>query len=247
MAKLHGPLPITGKLNGLIYYKSGDEFKVRMAPRVNKERYKNSPEFARFHRQMKDFGTIAKGNKMLRLAFRQQHKILPQKEILSRLGRVLGEVLSTDPVNIRGSLSFNNADFSLLIGFEFNDKCQLQTKFHAPFDCGINQREGRSWIRIPAFKVRENVNKAGTASHFRLVSASTEIDFDNEQYNTIHNSSRLISLDETECEEILLPHMHTPDPEGALFVVLGIQYYSDLDQTPFCGGAALKLVGACNE
>jgi hypothetical protein len=246
MATLHGPLKISGKLGGLVFTRNGQ---VRFSSSLSRNRIKTAPEFARTRDQNQEFGSATKGNKLLRSAFYPLLQPFSGRLFMGRLTRQLLQCIQTDPVNRRGMRTLNNGDFKNLKGFEFSESVYFNSVLNAPYESGINSAEGRLWTRIPSFIPGRDIKAISAASHFKIFSAAAEIDFDKETYDISTKDSGFIALNRKPTPELQFSHMLTAFPEGVLFLVLGIQFFSEEgeEMLPYSSRAALKIVETCNE
>lgn len=210
---------------------------------------KRSPAFVRTRENMQEFGRVCKGNKLLRLAFREELRRIPNRGLIGRLTKEFMKIIRTDVVNNRGNRVLNNGDFSTLKGFEFNDQYQLGGILRTAFKTGIDLNEGRAWVEIPPFIPNEVIASSCHPINCKLVSAVAEIDFEQGIFNVARNASDIIELDINQTPLIQLSQLFTPDSDVAVFLVFGIQFFhkSGNEMYPLTSGAALQLVAVCNE
>jgi hypothetical protein len=85
------------------------------------------------------------------------------------------------------------------------------------------------------------------ATHYRIVSAGAEIDFENEVTRSDLQESAILPWDNVLSADLLLTNNVTPNSTNVLFALLGIQFYQEVNGTmyPLKNGAfnALAIVG----
>ncbi|MGZ3881018.1 MAG: hypothetical protein ACXVBF_06765 [Flavisolibacter sp.] len=84
------------------------------------------------------------------------------------------------------------------------------------------------------------------ASHFKIVSAGAEVDFENNTYKVATNASDLLALDTTATTVINLSSTLGAGSTLPLFLVLGIEFYQEVngEEYPLKNGSfnALSIV-----
>src|SRR5258708_36725152 len=88
------------------------------------------------------------------------------------------EVAKGDPINARGLRNVTDGDLGLLESFEFNEKKMLKVILGVDYSANIDRASGSMKIEIPSFIPREKLVPAPGATHFKILSAGAEIDFD---------------------------------------------------------------------
>jgi hypothetical protein len=83
-------------------------------------------------------------------------------------------------------------------------------------------------------------------THFKIVAAGVEVDFENETFEVDNNASGVLAWDATATAVIDLENTITPNSTHPLFLVLGIEFYQDVNgvKYPLKNGAfnALTIV-----
>ncbi|MGZ3821635.1 MAG: hypothetical protein ACXVB6_13645 [Mucilaginibacter sp.] len=99
---------------------------------------------------------------------------------------------------------------------------------------------------IPSFVPQNMIAAPVGASHFKIVSAGAEVDFENKTYTVNTDSSDLLPWDATATTLINLTSTLTPGSSLPLFLVLGIEFYQEVngEEYPLKNGSfnALSIV-----
>jgi hypothetical protein len=100
-------------------------------------------------------------------------------------------------------------------------------------------------IALDAFIPSRDIAAPDGTTHFKLVSAGAEIDFENETFNTDTNASAVLPLNHATVAAATLTHNVTANSTHPLFLVLGIQFFQQVNGVdyPLKNGAfnALKM------
>ncbi len=229
MAQQKGILPLKGTIGNITFYKSKDGYLAREKTSVNKERIANDPAFARTRENGAEFGRAGQAGKVLRTALRSLLLNTADSRMLSRLTRELMKVIQADAVNERGLRNVIDGESELLEGFEFNANSKLSTSLFAPFTTNINRVSGELSVSIPAFVPTNMVAAPSGATHFKLVSAGVEIDFENKSYVVAIGDSGSLPINSIATVPLNMSHQVTANSTKPLFLVLGIEFYQEVN------------------
>ena len=101
-------------------------------------------------------------------------------------------------------------------------------------------------MEIPSFVPLNMIAAPEGASHFKIVSAGAEVDFDNNSYKVVATASDLLPWDATATTAISLANTLSPGSQLPLFLVLGIEFYQEVngEEYPLKNGSfnALSIV-----
>lgn len=149
--------------------------------------------------------------------------------MLSRLTGEMMKVIKADALNPRGERNVIDGEAMLLEGFEFNINSKLGTSLFASYTATMNRVTGELTIDVPAFIPVNLVAAPSGATHFKLISAGAEIDFENQSYTVETGNSTDLPLDVTATAAIQLQHHVTANSTKPLFLVLGIEFYQEVN------------------
>jgi hypothetical protein len=200
---------------------------------VDGTRIATDPAFQRTRENGAEFGRAGRGSKILRDAVRVIMQNAKDRRVVSRLTTEMLKVLQLDAVNIRGERSVAGGDLAMLQGFEFNVNAPLGTTFYAPFSTTLNRITGTCEIDLPAFIPSNLVAAPSGATHFKIVSATTDVDFVGEIFNADTQESDILPWDPTLTVPVKLSHALPANTVNPIFILLGIQFYQEVNDVQY--------------
>lgn len=246
MAKQKGIIKLDGTIGGITFYKSQDGYLAREKGGVSAEKIANDPAFQRTRENGEEFGRAGKAGKLLRNAIRAMLQNASDSRMVSRLTQKMVEVVQADITNPRGQRNVIDGEAELLQGFEFNISGKLGTTLYAPYTSTIDRVAGTLEASIPSFVPLNMIAAPGGTTHFKVVSAGAEIDFENETFVMDSNASAILPWDATATAVLTLTNTVTANSTKPLFLALGIEFYQEVNgqMYPLKNGAynALALV-----
>lgn len=246
MAKQKGIIKLDGTIGGITFYKSQDGYLAREKGGVSGDRIANDPNFQRTRENGEEFGRAGKAGKLLRNAIRAMLQNASDSRMVSRLTQKMVEVIQEDTTNARGLRNVIDGEAELLEGFEFNISGKLGTTLYAPFTATINRVAGTLTANIPVFVPINMLAAPGGSTHFKIVSAGAEVDFENETFVMDSQATAVLPWDATATAVINLANTVTANSTKPLFLALGIEFYQAVNgqMYPLKNGAynALALV-----
>ena len=247
MAKQKGIIKLDGTIGGITFYKATqDGYLAREKGGVSADKIANDPAFQRTRENGEEFGRAGKAGKLLRNSIRAMLQNASDSRMVSRLTQKMVEVVQEDAVNPRGQRNVIDGEAELLEGFEFNISGKLGTTLYAPYTSTIDRVAGILVVSIPAFVPLNMVAAPGGSTHFKIVSAGTEVDFENETFVVATSETAVLPWDTTATAVINLSNAVTANSVHPLFLALGIEFYQEVNgqMYPLKNGAynALALV-----
>ncbi len=246
MAKQKGIIKLDGTIGGITFYKSQDGYLAREKGGVSGDRIANDPNFQRTRENGEEFGRAGKAGKLLRNSIRAMLQNASDSRMVSRLTQKMVEVIQEDATNPRGQRNVIDGEAELLEGFEFNISGKLGTTLYAPYTSTIDRVAGTLAVSIPAFVPLNMIAAPGGSTHFKIVSAGTEIDFENETFVVATSETTVLPWNTTATGVINLSNAVTANSTHPLFLALGIEFYQEVNgqMYPLKNGAfnALALV-----
>lgn len=246
MAKQKGIIKLDGTIGGITFYKSQDGYLAREKGGVPADRIANDPAFQRTRENGEEFGRAGKAGKLLRNAIRAMLQNASDSRMVSRLTQKMVDVIHEDTTNPRGQRNVIDGEAELLEGFEFNISGKLGTTLYAPYTGTIDRVAGTLTANIPAFVPINMIAAPGGTTHFKIVSAGAEVDFENETFVMDSQASAVLPWDATATAVINLANAVTANSTHPLFLALGIEFYQEVNgqMYPLKNGAynALALV-----
>ncbi len=229
MAKQKGIIKLDGTIGGITFYKSQDGYLAREKGGVPADRIANDPNFQRTRENGAEFGRAGKAGKLLRNSIRAMLQNGSDSRMVSRLTQKMVEVIQEDATNPRGLRNVIDGEAELLEGFEFNISGKLGTTLYAPYTSTIDRVAGTLAVSIPAFVPINMIAAPGGATHFKIVSAGTEIDFENETFVMATSESAVLPWDTTATALLNLSNAVTANSTQPLFLALGIEFFQEVN------------------
>ena len=233
MAKQKGIIKIHGTIDDLTFYKSKNGYLVREKGGVSAERIATDPAFQRTRENGQEFGRAGKAGKLLRTSLKALTQNASDGKMVSRLTREFVKVVKADATSERGLRNVIDGETSLLIGFEFNINGKLGTTLYAPYVPTIDRVSGALEVSFAPFVPVNMVAAAAGSTHFKIMSAGVEIDFENNEYVVDTSSSAVLPWNGAETAAITLTNNVTAESTKPLFLVLGIEFYQEVNGTMY--------------
>lgn len=230
MAEQDGIIKLKGTIGGITFYKSKDGYLAREKGGINRKRIANDPAFKRTRENGQEFGIAGKYGKFIRNSIRPIVQAASDKRVVSRLLKVLMQIIKTDEINERGNRNPVDGDLELLNGFEFNSMGALASTMYVPFISTLDRTSGEGEIEIPEMTPTEMIAAPTGTTHFKFVSAAAEIDFVRGNSNAVYSSTQEIPWDNNSIPLTTLLNPVNPNSEFPLLQVLGIQFFQQINR-----------------
>ena len=251
MAEQKGIIPLRGTIGNITFYKSKDGFMAREKGSLDASRIATDPAFQRTRENGAEFGRAGKAGKYLRTALRSLLQNVSDSRMIARLVKEMMRVIKADETNPRGFRNVIDGEADLLKGFEFNANSKLGTTLFAPFTGTINRVLGQLTVTIAPFIPVNMITAPNGTTHFKIVSAGAEIDFEQGSYTAENTTTADMPWDTNGTAVINLVNHVTANSTKPLFLVLGIEFYQLVNGTMYTlkNGAfnALALVEVSGE
>ena len=229
MGRQTGVVRISGKVGNLTFARTPNGDEVRNESSLNKERMKTDPKFKRTRENWAEFGRAGKAAKLIRTTFATQAKHLSDRLAYTRLVTQTMKIVKSDPVNDRGERILVNGDFSNLMEYEFNARQNLTATFQAKYQVAIDRGAGTAEISIPEFDPDILINAMEGATHFQIVAAAAEFDWEEAEATPdfIQSTETLLSDPTVPAQtlSLILPAASTK----TLVVTLGMWFFQEVN------------------
>jgi len=229
MAKQKGIIKLEGTIGDITFYKSQDGYLAREKGGIDANRIASDPAFQRTRENGNEFGAAGKAGKMLRVALRALLQNTADNRMVSRLTQEMVKVVQADAINARGERNVIDGEAELLEGFEFNKNGKLGTALYAPFAAVINRVAGLLNVDIPPYVPVNMISAPGGTTHYKIITAGAEIDFENETYVIDNNNSAILPWDSVVTTALNLSNAVTANSTHPLFMALGIEFYQEIN------------------
>lgn len=229
MAKQKGIMKLEGTIGDITFYKSQDGYLAKGKGGIDANRIATDAAFQRTRENGSEFGTAGKAGKILRDSLRVLLQNSSDNRMVSRLTKKMVEVIQADLTSVRGQRNVIDGEAEMLEGFEFNIGAKLSNTLYAPFTPTIDRVAGTLKVNVPSFIPANMIAAPGGTTHFKIVSSGVEIDFENETFVMDSKASAVMPWDVTATAVINLTNAVTANSTHPLFLVLGIEFYQDVN------------------
>jgi hypothetical protein len=229
MPKQEGALKLSGTLDNLTFYRSRDGFLIRLKSGVSSARFKTDPAFQRTRENGQEFGRAAKAGQLLRRAVRPLLVNAQDARSVSRLLKLLLQVLHGDPTSPRGLRTVGKGAVGLLEGFEFNEGALFSVSFGAPFTGTINRAAGSITLDVPSFVPSGVLTAPSGATHFQLLSAGAELDFEAASYSADVQQAAPLAINNQATAPLQLVHTVNAGSTNPLLLVVGVHFFQQIN------------------
>jgi hypothetical protein len=229
MAKQKGIIKVKGTIGDMTFYKSQDGYIVKEKTSLEGSRIASDPAFQRTRENGSEFGRAGKAGKLLRNAVRNQMQNAKDNRVVSRLTKELLTVIKADATSTRGERNVIDGETEMMEGFEFNINAKLGTTLFAPYTATINRVTGEIGLHFASFIPVNMIAAPAGTTHFKIVTAGTEIDFENESFVSEAQETAMLELNATASPIIDLVNTVTPNSTHPLFALLGVQFFQEVN------------------
>jgi len=247
MAKQEGIIKLKGTIGDISFYKTKDGYLARSKGGVDKDRIENDAAFQRTRENGSEFGRAGVAGRVVRTAFKMLLLNGSDSRVTSRLTREMVKVIQSDTTNARGDRTVTDGNLKLLEGFEFNVNAALGSTLYAAYTDSINRETGEASVSIPEFIPQDNVVAPQGATHFGLIAAGAEINFEDESFNLVTAKSEQIEIGPQNQDALDLTCALTGGSALPIFLVFGIEFYQKVNESYYPlksnSNNALTLIG----
>jgi hypothetical protein len=229
MARQKGIIKLKGTIGDITFYKTKDGHLAREKGGIDASRIASDPAFQRTRENGSEFGRAGKAGKILRTALRTLLVNSADGRMVSRLTQAMVKVIQADATNDRGLRNVIDGEAELLAGFEFNIGGKLGPTLFAPFVGGIDRVSGDITVDIAPFVPLNMISAPRGTTHFKIISAGAEIDFEAESFVVANSETAILPWDATPTVDINHANAVTPNSTKPLFLALGVEFYQEVN------------------
>jgi len=229
MARQKGIIKLKGTLGGITFYKTQDGHLAREKGGIEASRIASDPAFQRTRENGSEFGRAGKAGKILRTSLRALLLNSADGRMVSRLTQKMVQVIQADMVSVRGMRNVIDGEAELLQGFEFNIRGKLGTSLFAPFVGAIDSVAGTITVAIAPFIPANMIAAPSGTTHFKIISAGSEVDFEAETFVEAHTETAIIPWDTTLTVAISQENAVTAASTKPLFLALGVEFFQEVN------------------
>lgn len=230
MARQSSIIKLKGTIGDITFYKSKDGYLARQKGGVDRERIMNDPKFQRTRENAQEFGRAGKASKALCTAIRPILNKTQDSRMISRLVKRMMTVIKKDMVSERGFRNVLDGELSLLKGFDFNVNAGLSATVYASFSSAIDRGAGVLKVEMDGFNPETQIVAPSGTTHFRLLSAAVEVDFEQDTFAFARSISSEISYAARFAPAITLSNdIGVIASTKPLFLVFGIEFLQQVN------------------
>ena len=189
----------------------------------------SDPRFQRTRENMQEFKNAGVAGKTVRNAFNAIIKNAKDGRLTSRLTKVMHAILKEDTTSARGERNVFKGNQLVLKGFDFNAGAIWLKTVLIPVIITIDRISGESKFTLEPYKPLDVIIAPQGATHYRFVAASTEIDFEKNEYITKTSYTDYYPYDEVEVNDVELLNNLTPNSELTIALAIGIEFYQEVN------------------
>ena len=250
MGQQTGVVRIRGTVGNLTFAKTENGDEVRLKTSLNGDKMRTDKRFKRTRENWAEFARAGKAAKLIRNAFSVQTKHLSDRLSYSRLVKNTMRIVKSDPTSPRGQRILQLGNFNNLIGYEFNNRQNLESTFKSQFELVIDRAAGTADIDIPELNPDTSILEMEGATHFKIVAAATELDWDEEKSIEDFIETTEIPVTDTLVPAQTLSLTFPVASTKTLAVAMGIWFYQEVNGQFYLlsNGAvnAMAIVGVDN-
>ena len=229
MARQKGIIKLKGTIGDITFYKTKDGHLAREKGGIDASRIASDPAFQRTRENGSEFGRAGKAGKVLRTALRSVLLNSADSRMVSRLTQSMVKVIQADITSVRGMRNIIDGEAELLSGFEFNIRGKLGTSLFAPFTATIDRVTGEISVDLASFIPANMIAAASGTTHFKIISAGAEVDFEAGSFMAVNSETAIIPWDTTPTLPISQTNMITANSTKPLFLALGVEFYQEVN------------------
>jgi hypothetical protein len=229
MARQKGIIKLKGTIGDITFYKTKDGHLAREKGGIDASRIKSDPAFQRTRENGAEFGRAGKAGKILRTSLRALLINSADSKMVSRLTQAMVKVIQADMISVRGLRNIIDGEAELLSGFEFNIRGKLGTSLFAPFVGAIDRVSGAITVNLDPFIPGSMIAAPSGTTHYKIISAGAEIDFEVEVFTESHSETAILPWDALPTVAITHTNMVTPGSTKPLFLALGLEFYQEVN------------------
>jgi hypothetical protein len=229
MARQKGIIKLKGTIGDITFYKTKDGHLAREKGGIDASRIASDPAFQRTRENGSEFGRAGKAGKILRTSLRALLLNSADGRMVSRLTQAMVKVIQADMVSLRGQRNVIDGEAELLSGFEFNIRGKLGTSLFAPFVGTIDRVTGEISVDLAEFIPANMIAAPSGTTHYKIISAGAEIDFEAETFVEAHSETAILPWDAVATVAINQVNAVTPNSTTPLFLALGVEFYQEVN------------------
>jgi hypothetical protein len=229
VARQIGTLKVQGTVDNITFAQTPDGSIVKRKSNISRRKVMTSNAFSRTRETINEFKTASAAGKLIRDSVSTLLQDAKDGKLVSRLVQSLMAVIKADTTSARGLRKVTTGNPGLLEGFNFNIRSNLNSILTAPYTTSVARNTGELGVSFGTFIPSMSLQAPAGTTHFKIVSAGADINFEDGTYTSDQEESAVLAYDNTPTGAIDLKNTVTPNSENPLFLALGIRFYSEVN------------------
>ncbi len=229
MAKNKSTFELTGKMGDLVFYNSPYGPLVRRKGSLNKKRVMKDPAFERSRKAGTEFGRASSAGALLRGEVKWHFPNVVEHSTNYRLNRVLADAIREEKVHGPGDRVLNDADLSILRGFEWNSKQGFSTVFQGNVKMEIDRASGVMRVHVPAVNFKKQLDALGGATHVVITALGMAPDFEKGKCETAVAAGEMWNLADSKAGAQVMEVVLKPGLTGHLILGVGMKAFQEVN------------------
>ena len=227
MARVKSYLRLRGSVGESTFVKQklAKGYRVQDKLETTPGNFKTNPKLARVRENANDFGTAARGGKLIRNSVSSLIADARDRSLTSRMLKALMEVVKSDVTSPAGKGNLIDGNLALLTDFPFNASANLKGTLKADVTHNINRVTGQLTIDVPVFNPSLSLKAPSSTTHYQFVSGGAELDFELGTFKTDPQKSAELPLNSVATVAVTLTHAVTANSTKPLFLVFGVRFF----------------------
>ena len=149
--------------------------------------------------------------------------------MVSRLTQQMVKVIQADTTSVRGLRNVIDGEAELLAGFEFNIRGKLGTVYLLLLWEQLTVQTGDIIVDLASFIPLNMIAAPSGTTHFKIISAGAEIDFEAETFVVSNSETAILPWDINPSAVINHSNPVTPASTKPLFLAFGVEFYQQVN------------------
>jgi hypothetical protein len=225
MAKNEGLFKLRGLLDDTVFRITEDGNIASRKTGPSSEKVLTHENFDRTRRNAAEFKMAVQDGAELRYALGRALNGKVGSSLNGRMNGLMHLIAQQDPMNDFGNRRACYGDVSLLNGFDFNKQLPMAKAWKLRFTHSLDAVNGILKLELNPFVAHKKKKFPEEATHFRIISGGSAVDFLRSRYERDIQVSELLPLSKKTPGVICFAHQVKVKPGDVLVQVLGIEFY----------------------
>jgi hypothetical protein len=237
MARQDGVIPIRGKLDRIVFYKTSEGYLVKTKGSLDKKRVLKDPAFAGSRRASTAFKRAAEASGLLRRAMGLKALKCAETRMAGRLCGRMMQVVKTDRTDeLMDQKLVERGNLELLRGFAWHRDKPVMSVLAVNFRVEMEKATGELRVVLPEFVPSEALGVGNSITHFEIICSGALLDFERGKYEGDYVSSGVLPMGGDAIGEMTLSCKVTAGSALPAVLGMGVVCYQEF------GGEMVRMV-----